>query len=243
MRDAPAGGAWHALPDGTRQRRRRDVASGGRGGEPGYRRAGGGPRRHRGLRRRIAGGGAFRGAWRGRGRGARPPDHRRVVHGPGGPGRFQAGRAGVHSTRRRTPACAAGDGARLVERRRGRGARHRRGQPRRAVRGGGLQHVRPGPGRQDGRQGNAEPASGRPLRPRVRGRPTSCTSPARRPPCRGPCSPSSPRWPGSSATRAATPSTWANRPPRGSRSSRGRGEERGVRTPDPVRKGRARPLG
>ena len=63
------------------------------------------------------------------------------------------------------------------------------------------------------------------------------------PPCRGPCSPSSPRRPGSSATRAATPSTWANRPPRGSRSSRGRGEGRGVRTPDPVRKWRARPLG
>jgi len=35
----------------------------------------------------------------------------------------------------------------------------------------------------------------------------SCTSPARRAPCRGPCSPSSPRWPGSSATRAVTPST------------------------------------
>ena len=68
-----------------------------------------------------------------------------------------------------------------------------------------------------------------------------CTSPARRAPCRGPCSPSSPRWPGSSATRAATTSTWANRPPRGS--SRGRGEGRGVRTPDPVRKWRARPLG
>jgi hypothetical protein len=46
-----------------------------------------------------------------------------------------------------------------------RGAGHRRGQPHRQVRGGGLQHVLPGLGRQDEREGYAEPAAGGPLRP------------------------------------------------------------------------------
>jgi hypothetical protein len=114
LRDAPSGGTWHARSGGTRERRREDVEGWGRGGEPGYRRAGGGARRHRGPGRRVAGGRAFREARRGRCRGARPPEHRRVVHGAGRKGRFQAGRAGVHSTRRRTPARSAGDGARLV---------------------------------------------------------------------------------------------------------------------------------
>lgn len=45
----------------------------------------------------------------------------------------------------------------LVERRRRGGAHHSRGQPRHQIRGGDCEQLRPGPGRQDERQGDAQP--------------------------------------------------------------------------------------